>query len=161
MHIYGIWHVSTVTYYIALSVFTWKRPRKFVKVVNVMKTLGFFLWFRMYQDAEMILTKDSTSSTPGKPIKSQKQGEENKNLLDISPSDIVFYVGGYPANFTVSSQTLHQSSICLITGNKVCNTKILLTSMGFVNTSLLFCFSSATKFSQLPQVQGLHWVLLL
>uniref|UniRef100_A0A3Q1AX50 Laminin subunit alpha 3 n=1 Tax=Amphiprion ocellaris TaxID=80972 RepID=A0A3Q1AX50_AMPOC len=54
---------------------------------------------RMYQDAEMILTKDITSTTPGASIKSSNQGEENKNLLDISPSDIVFYVGGYPSDF--------------------------------------------------------------
>ncbi|XP_039999564.1 laminin subunit alpha-3-like isoform X2 [Xiphias gladius] len=55
---------------------------------------------RIYQDAEMILTKDITSSTPGEPIKSNNRGEENKNLLDLTPDDIVFYVGGYPANFT-------------------------------------------------------------
>uniref|UniRef100_A0A3Q1GPD0 Si:ch211-241e1.3 n=1 Tax=Acanthochromis polyacanthus TaxID=80966 RepID=A0A3Q1GPD0_9TELE len=55
---------------------------------------------RIYQDAEMILTKDITSTTPGASIKSDNQGEESKNLLDISPSDIVFYVGGYPSNFT-------------------------------------------------------------
>ncbi|KAG7214822.1 hypothetical protein INR49_010714 [Caranx melampygus] len=55
---------------------------------------------RIYQDAEMILTKDITATTPGDPIVSNKKGEENKNLLDLSPSDIVFYVGGYPSNFT-------------------------------------------------------------
>lgn len=51
----------------------------------------------------MILTKDITSNKPADPIKSNKQGEETQNLLDLSPSDIVFYVGGYPDNFTVSS----------------------------------------------------------
>ncbi|XP_068196189.1 laminin subunit alpha-3-like isoform X2 [Antennarius striatus] len=55
---------------------------------------------RIYQDAKMVLTKDFTSKNPGEPIESTKQGEENKNLLDLSPSDIVIYVGGYPANFT-------------------------------------------------------------
>ncbi|XP_036940486.1 laminin subunit alpha-3-like isoform X2 [Acanthopagrus latus] len=56
--------------------------------------------YRIYQDAKMVLTKEITSPTPGKPIESGKQGEESKNLLDLSPSDIVFYVGGYPSNFT-------------------------------------------------------------
>lgn len=51
----------------------------------------------------MVLTKDITSSNPGEPILSNNQGEESKNLLDISPSDVVFYVGGYPDNFTVSN----------------------------------------------------------
>ncbi|XP_005476397.1 laminin subunit alpha-3 isoform X4 [Oreochromis niloticus] len=55
---------------------------------------------RIYQDAEMILTKAITSNTDSKQIKNGKQGEESKDLLDLSADDIVFYVGGYPANFT-------------------------------------------------------------
>ncbi|KAM4551973.1 laminin subunit alpha-3-like isoform 1-T1 [Odontesthes bonariensis] len=55
---------------------------------------------RIYQDAEMILTKDITSNSPAEPFRSSKQGQETKDLLDLSPEDIVFYVGGYPANFT-------------------------------------------------------------
>ncbi|XP_069013512.1 laminin subunit alpha-3-like isoform X1 [Embiotoca jacksoni] len=55
---------------------------------------------RIYQDAEITLTKGINSVTPGAPILSNKQGEENKNLLDLSSSDMVFYVGGYPASFT-------------------------------------------------------------
>lgn len=54
---------------------------------------------RIYQDAQLLLTKD-ISSTAEVPIISNVQGQEDKNLLDISPSDIVFYVGGYPTNFT-------------------------------------------------------------
>lgn len=50
----------------------------------------------------MSLTKDIASDTVSAPINADKQGEESKNLLDLSPGDIVFYVGGYPANFTVS-----------------------------------------------------------
>lgn len=53
---------------------------------------------RIYQDAELILTKGTASSDES--IKMGSQGQESKNLLDISPNDIVFYVGGYPANFT-------------------------------------------------------------
>lgn len=52
----------------------------------------------------MVLTNDITSNEPSVPIESSMQGEVDKNLLDLSPSDIVFYVGGYPTNFTVSSQ---------------------------------------------------------
>ncbi|KAM6918219.1 laminin subunit alpha-3-like [Xenentodon cancila] len=55
---------------------------------------------RIYQDMEFNLTKDITASTPAEPIQSINQGVEDKDLLNISPSDIVFYVGGYPANFT-------------------------------------------------------------
>ncbi|XP_037538133.1 laminin subunit alpha-3 [Nematolebias whitei] len=55
---------------------------------------------RIYQDAELALTKEISSTAPKDPIKSSSQGEETKDLLDVTPSDIVFYVGGYPANFT-------------------------------------------------------------
>ncbi|XP_033492838.2 laminin subunit alpha-3-like isoform X1 [Epinephelus lanceolatus] len=55
---------------------------------------------RIYQDAVMTLTKDVTSTTPGQQYKASVQGNANKNLLDISPSDVVFYVGGYPDDFT-------------------------------------------------------------
>lgn len=50
----------------------------------------------------MILTKDITSGTSTTPIESSEQGDDSKSLLDLSPDDVVFYVGGYPANFTVS-----------------------------------------------------------
>ncbi|XP_041847231.1 laminin subunit alpha-3-like [Melanotaenia boesemani] len=56
--------------------------------------------YRIYQDAEISLTTDITSTTPGDPVKSNWKGVETKDLLDVSPDDIVFYVGGYPANFT-------------------------------------------------------------
>ncbi|XP_078791367.1 laminin subunit alpha-3 isoform X1 [Oryzias latipes] len=55
---------------------------------------------RVYQDAEIIYTSDVTSNTPGQPVSTSSQGTQNKDLLNISPSDVVFYVGGYPANFT-------------------------------------------------------------
>ncbi|KAK7945606.1 hypothetical protein WMY93_001334 [Mugilogobius chulae] len=55
---------------------------------------------RMYQDAELILTKDVMGPPPVNKIESSAKGEEKKNLLDLSPNDVVFYVGGYPANFT-------------------------------------------------------------
>lgn len=51
----------------------------------------------------MILTKAITSNKDSIPIKEANQGQKSKDLLDLSPDDIVFYVGGYPANFTVRS----------------------------------------------------------
>ncbi|XP_073347774.1 laminin subunit alpha-3-like [Pagrus major] len=56
--------------------------------------------YRIYQDAKMVLTKDISSNKPGIPVESSRQGDESKNLLDLTPSDMVFYVGGYPSNFT-------------------------------------------------------------
>ncbi|XP_056148615.1 laminin subunit alpha-3-like [Lampris incognitus] len=54
---------------------------------------------RIYQDAEVDLTKLYTSSKPDTTKIRNKQGDGMKNLLDLSPSDVVFYVGGYPDNF--------------------------------------------------------------
>lgn len=89
----------------------------------------------------MILTKDITSGKSIPTIEGTKQGEGSKNLLDLSPSDVVFYVGGYPANFTVSSPPLLPAE----------------------RAAALMPFSSspsASSFSQLPHVRGLHRVLL-
>ncbi|KAM9718848.1 laminin subunit alpha-3-like isoform 1-T1 [Menidia menidia] len=55
---------------------------------------------RIYQDAEMKLTKDITSNSDNEPIQRSSQGQETKDLLDLNPEDTVFYVGGYPTNFT-------------------------------------------------------------
>lgn len=54
----------------------------------------------------MALTKAITSNTPKPPISGSHQGDNEKNLLDLTASDIVFYVGGYPSNFTVSSKRI-------------------------------------------------------
>lgn len=55
----------------------------------------------------MVLIKDA-SNTASVPIESSNQGQENKSLLDLTASDIVFYVGGYPANFNVSSKEIRK-----------------------------------------------------
>nr|XP_046263462.1 laminin subunit alpha-3-like isoform X2 [Scatophagus argus] len=91
--LYGVYKLNGVEYemktgYITTSV---PEPAKFDRVDLR----------RIYQDAQMVLTKDITSNTPAQPIESTKQGSENKDLLDLSPNDIVFYVGGYPNNFTL------------------------------------------------------------
>lgn len=90
--LYGVYKLNGVEYKMKTGYITTSssEPAKFDKVDLR----------RIYQDAQMILTKDITANTPSPPITSSEQGKENKNLLDLSPSDIVFYVGGYPANFT-------------------------------------------------------------
>uniref|UniRef100_A0A671YSI5 Laminin subunit alpha 3 n=1 Tax=Sparus aurata TaxID=8175 RepID=A0A671YSI5_SPAAU len=40
------------------------------------------------------------TKSPSEPANVIRRKYESKNLLDLSPSDIVFYVGGYPSNFT-------------------------------------------------------------
>uniref|UniRef100_H3DCP0 Laminin subunit alpha 3 n=1 Tax=Tetraodon nigroviridis TaxID=99883 RepID=H3DCP0_TETNG len=54
---------------------------------------------RIYQDAEITFTKDTSGTSPVS-SKTNNIGDDSKNLLDLSPGDVVFYVGGYPANFT-------------------------------------------------------------
>lgn len=68
----------------------------------------------------MILNKDITSGTSIPPTESSRQGDDNKSLLDLSPSDFVFYVGGYPANFTVSKSELKKKTQKKITAAIMC-----------------------------------------
>ena len=58
--------------------------------------------FRIYQDAQVTYTKFYSSSKPEPAVISVKQGDMLENLLSLNPSDVVFYVGGFPAHFTVS-----------------------------------------------------------
>ncbi|KAM8839447.1 laminin subunit alpha-3-like isoform 1-T1 [Synchiropus picturatus] len=53
---------------------------------------------RIYQDASLSLSKKTKTRTP--PITDSILGEESKNLLDLTHDDVVFYVGGYPDDFT-------------------------------------------------------------
>ncbi|XP_076852840.1 laminin subunit alpha-3, partial [Brachyhypopomus gauderio] len=55
---------------------------------------------RIYQDAEVKLTKLFTSNQPDEPLTNTNQGKPSYNLLDLDPSEVVFYVGGYPDDFT-------------------------------------------------------------
>ncbi|XP_044075989.1 laminin subunit alpha-3-like isoform X2 [Siniperca chuatsi] len=97
--LYGVYKLNGVEFelktgYITMSA---SEPAKFDRVDL----------HRIYQDAKMMLTKDITSTTPSLPIQDEKKGEESKNLLDLSPSDVVFYVGGYPADFTPPASLSH------------------------------------------------------
>lgn len=84
----------------------------------------------------MILAKAYTTAKGGDEIKNQVQGSENKNLLELTPNDFVFYVGGYPADFTVSSMQKSQLQFCW-------------THKGFVK-SFLFFFLSHHRLSSSP-----------
>lgn len=57
---------------------------------------------RIYQDAEVVHTQQFTSINPKAPLTRGNLGELTRNLLDLSPDDVVFYVGGYPDDFTVN-----------------------------------------------------------
>ncbi|XP_016103083.1 laminin subunit alpha-3 [Sinocyclocheilus grahami] len=55
--------------------------------------------YRIYQDAQVIQTKQFTSINPKPPQLKENLGELTHNLLDLSPDKVVFYVGGYPDDF--------------------------------------------------------------
>ncbi|XP_067309522.1 laminin subunit alpha-3 [Pseudorasbora parva] len=56
--------------------------------------------YRMYQDAEVVHTQQFTSINPKPSLTRENLGDLTRNLLDLSPADVVFYVGGYPDDFT-------------------------------------------------------------
>lgn len=69
---------------------------------------------RIYQDAQLSLTKNINSDDKNDPIVKTNQGDENKDLLDLPLDDVVFYVGGYPSNFTPPpSMTLPKYTGCI------------------------------------------------
>ncbi|XP_051553427.1 laminin subunit alpha-3 [Myxocyprinus asiaticus] len=55
---------------------------------------------RIYQAAEVIHTQQFTSSNPKAPLTKGYLGQLTRNLLDLRPDIMVFYVGGYPDSFT-------------------------------------------------------------
>ncbi|XP_026792120.3 laminin subunit alpha-3 [Pangasianodon hypophthalmus] len=55
---------------------------------------------RIYQDAEVIYTQHYSSSVPKKLSKITNQPNTTVNLLDLGSDEVVFYVGGYPDDFT-------------------------------------------------------------
>ncbi|TSR16027.1 Laminin subunit alpha-3 [Bagarius yarrelli] len=54
---------------------------------------------RIYEDAQVNLTKLFTTNNPDQEVVRSKQGDALQNLLDLHPDESVFYVGGYPENF--------------------------------------------------------------
>ncbi|GAA6073856.1 laminin subunit alpha-3 isoform X1 [Tachysurus ichikawai] len=55
---------------------------------------------RIYEDAQVSLTKLFTTNTPDAEVIRTGRGDALYNLLDLHPSEAVFYVGGYPKDFT-------------------------------------------------------------
>ncbi|XP_055084301.1 laminin subunit alpha-3-like isoform X1 [Periophthalmus magnuspinnatus] len=90
--LYGVYKLNGVEYQIKSGYITKSAPEQ--------SRFDRAILHRMYQDAELILRKDFVATPPGNVITEGKKGEEKKNLLDLSPDDVVFYVGGYPSNFT-------------------------------------------------------------
>ncbi|KAM9461695.1 laminin subunit alpha-3 [Clarias gariepinus] len=62
---------------------------------------------RVYQDAEVIYTRHYTSTDPRKLPKITNQPNTTVNLLDLGSDDVVFYVGGYPDDFTPPLELLY------------------------------------------------------
>ncbi|XP_059358543.1 laminin subunit alpha-3 [Carassius carassius] len=56
--------------------------------------------YRIYQDAQVSQTNQFTSTNPKPSLLKEYSGELTQNLLDLSPDKVVFYVGGYPDDFT-------------------------------------------------------------
>ncbi|XP_041102067.1 laminin subunit alpha-3-like isoform X2 [Polyodon spathula] len=54
---------------------------------------------RIYQNAKLLYTKSSTSTSPENQPPITKDGEYTDNLLNLDPNDVVFYVGGFPNEF--------------------------------------------------------------
>ncbi|XP_056118519.1 laminin subunit alpha-3 [Rhinichthys klamathensis goyatoka] len=73
------------------------------KITESSSSLAFFDkidLYRIYQDAQVVHTQQFTSINP-KPAQTKgKLGQLTRNLLDLSPDNVVFYVGGYPDDFT-------------------------------------------------------------
>ncbi|GLD51077.1 laminin subunit alpha-3 isoform X4 [Lates japonicus] len=90
--LYGVYKLNGVEYKIKTSEISKSDPEP--------ATFDKVELHRIYQDAEIVFTKEITSVPSKSPNMYNQQGMEDKDLLDLSPSDIVFYVGGYPANFT-------------------------------------------------------------
>lgn len=89
--LYGVYKLNGVEYELRTSPITMSasEPAKFDKVDLR----------RIYQDAEIIVTKDPTADTSSV-TKDSAKGDQKENLLDLDPDNVVFYVGGYPDDFT-------------------------------------------------------------
>ncbi|XP_060900726.1 laminin subunit alpha-3-like isoform X1 [Labrus mixtus] len=93
--LYGVYKLNGVEYEMK-SVFITKSASETAKFDRVDLQ-------RIYQDVKLTATKDITSNKPGSPVETSNQGDEKQNLLNLTPSDVVFYIGGYPDDFTPPS----------------------------------------------------------
>ncbi|XP_041625298.1 laminin subunit alpha-3 isoform X2 [Vulpes lagopus] len=59
---------------------------------------------RIYQFASLNYTKKATSSKPGSSQFHEMDSGNSHTLLDLDPENTVFYVGGYPSDFTLPAR---------------------------------------------------------
>lgn len=62
---------------------------------------------RVYQDAEVIITQNFTSEKPVGLPPTRNLPNTTTSVLNLHPDRVVFYVGGYPKDFTVTSHCYH------------------------------------------------------
>lgn len=74
--------------------------------INLLSTL--FL-NRIYQFARLNYTRKATSNKPETAQFYDIDGGNSNTLLDLDPENVVFYVGGYPSDFTVSASVTSPS----------------------------------------------------
>ncbi|KAG9356119.1 hypothetical protein JZ751_000963 [Albula glossodonta] len=104
---------------------------------------------RIYEDAEVILTKLFTSSEPDTPVTYSNKGEITRNLLNLDPEDIVFYVGGYPDHFTpppslkypkyrgcIEMSTFNERFISLYNFKKAVNVDMYFEGSGYAKVAI-------------------------
>ncbi|KAK7158531.1 hypothetical protein R3I94_004991 [Phoxinus phoxinus] len=73
------------------------------KITESSSSLAFFDkidLYRIYQDAQVVHTQQFTSTNPKPAQMKENLGQLTRNLLNLSPDNVVFYVGGYPDDFT-------------------------------------------------------------
>lgn len=71
---------------------------------------------RVYQDAEVNITQNFTSQKPVSLPPKRSLPNTMTSILELDPDSIVFYVGGYPEDFTVTKHCclFHYTCIYLI-----------------------------------------------
>lgn len=57
---------------------------------------------RVYQDSEVNITQKFTSETPVSLPPKRNLPNSMAGILELDPDSVVFYVGGYPEDFTVT-----------------------------------------------------------
>ncbi len=58
---------------------------------------------RVYQDAEVNITQNFTSKKPVSLSSKRNLPDTMTGILELDPDSVIFYVGGYPEDFTVTS----------------------------------------------------------
>lgn len=76
---------------------------------------------RIYEDAQLSITKPSKPNSPEPPVSVTENGDPSHNLFDVDPSDVVFYVGGYPDDFKVCILCILLLLLCTPFGLPICN----------------------------------------